>query len=738
MPLRPPAGFVSSFYDPLKNPNAPTVGTASAGDAQASVTFTAPSNVGGSAITNYYAVSNPGQITASSVTSPVTVTGLTNGTSYTFTVWALNSFGPSAYSAASGSVTPSPPYIEDVFNTWLFNAGASFLDQVSVNNGVDYTKGAALTITKTRSVSGVPAWVDTVRGQDYSLWSSSTSAQNYQSTGVINGLTSSGFTWLTGSGQGGATVASWTFREQPKFFDIVTFSTGATLSSNRSISHNLGSAPGFIIVKSTSNDSNWLCYHRSLGQSSYVALQSTNAENTTSQWWTATAPTSTTFNIDETLLLNTNRDYVAYLFAHDAGGFGSAGADNVISCGSVTADGSGNATVNLGYEPQWVLIKSSSETNNWAIIDTMRGLPADGLDRVLNANTSGAESGGGLVNINATGFYANATLSASATYIYIAIRRGPMKTPTTGTSVFSPNLSATTTGTTVTTNFPLDLQIAGYRPGLTPNFGFSDRLRGVSSTSTEVANYLTSTNTAAESTALNFRTLAWSNTGYNQDGYLSGSGSGIYWNFRRAPGFFDVVCYTGTGSNLTLNHNLGVTPELIITKRRNGATYGAVYASSLGVDKFLELFSSSTGGRSAAQTFSGSWLTPTSTTFGVGVTDQNVSAATYVAYLFSTVIGVSKVGSYTGNGSSQTINCGFTGGARFVLIKRTNAAGDWVVFDSARGIVSGNDPFLELNTTAAEQTGEDAVDTDSTGFVVNETTENLNVNGASYIFLAIA
>jgi hypothetical protein len=73
-----------------------------------------------------------------------------------------------------------------------------------------------------------------------------------------------------------------------------------------------------------------------------------------------------------------------------------------------------------------------------------------------------------------------------------------------------------------------------------------------------------------------------------------------------------------------------------------------------------------------------------------------------------------------------------------VLIKRTNAAGDWVVFDSARGIVSGNDPFLELNTTAAEQTGQDAVDTDSTGFVVNETTENLNVNGASYIFLAIA
>jgi len=107
MPLRPPAGFISAFYDPLQVANAPTIGTATGGDSQASVTFTAPSNVGGSAITAYYAVSNPGQITSSAASSPVTVTGLTNGTSYTFTVWALNSFGPSAFSAASGSVTPN-------------------------------------------------------------------------------------------------------------------------------------------------------------------------------------------------------------------------------------------------------------------------------------------------------------------------------------------------------------------------------------------------------------------------------------------------------------------------------------------------------------------------------------------------------------------------------------------------------------------------------------------------------
>lgn len=110
MPLRPPAGFISAFYDPLKNPNAPTIGTATAGEGSASVTFTAPSNVGGSAITLYGAVSTPGGITGTSASSPVSVTGLTNGTAYTFAVWATNSYGPSVYSSASNSVTPVGTY----------------------------------------------------------------------------------------------------------------------------------------------------------------------------------------------------------------------------------------------------------------------------------------------------------------------------------------------------------------------------------------------------------------------------------------------------------------------------------------------------------------------------------------------------------------------------------------------------------------------------------------------------
>jgi hypothetical protein len=95
-----------SFTDPISVPNAPTIGIAIAGNAQASIAFTAPVSDGGSAITGYTAISTPSGITASGASSPLTVTGLTNGTAYTFTVHATNAIGNSTESASSNSVTP--------------------------------------------------------------------------------------------------------------------------------------------------------------------------------------------------------------------------------------------------------------------------------------------------------------------------------------------------------------------------------------------------------------------------------------------------------------------------------------------------------------------------------------------------------------------------------------------------------------------------------------------------------
>ena len=111
--MRYPAGFISAFFNPLKNPDAPTIGTATTTSTTTlTIAFTAPSNVGGSAITSYIATakrtSDGVLFTASGASSPITVTGLT-AVPFTVTVVAVNSYGPSAPSAASNSVTPAIP-----------------------------------------------------------------------------------------------------------------------------------------------------------------------------------------------------------------------------------------------------------------------------------------------------------------------------------------------------------------------------------------------------------------------------------------------------------------------------------------------------------------------------------------------------------------------------------------------------------------------------------------------------
>ena len=132
-----------------KRPGAPTIGTATAGNAQATVTFTAPTDLGIPAvITSYTATSSPGSITGTASSSPITVTGLTNGVSYTFTVTATNATGTSPASAASNSVTPSvPTAVTFIWTKPPTNTSMTFSngDRTATNGGSGYqTAFAAL------------------------------------------------------------------------------------------------------------------------------------------------------------------------------------------------------------------------------------------------------------------------------------------------------------------------------------------------------------------------------------------------------------------------------------------------------------------------------------------------------------------------------------------------------------------------------------------------------------------
>jgi hypothetical protein len=387
------------------------------------------------------------------------------------------------------------------------------------------------------------------------------------------------------------------------------------------------------------------------------------------------------------------------------------------------------------------MIKASSQTSNWVIVDNMRGLPVGADDARLLPNTSDAETTTfNQADISATGFGppsgGSNPYGASQTYIYIAIRRGPMKVPTSGTSVFSPEAFTGNATTRTIGNITTDSLFL--RERASDSWNLSSRLIGSD-------NYLETNSTAAEGTATagtrpSF-TKAQLGVVYNGATKNQSSTDYIDYLFRRAPGFFDVVCYTGTGVARTVAHNLGVVPEMMIVKcRSNGGSsqyFWAVYVAPLGNTANLVL-----SDNSAVDNGNEIWnmTTPTSSVFTVGPYNRGgASGLTYVAYLFATCAGVSKVGSYTGTATTKQIDCGFAAGARFVLIKRTDSTGDWYVWDTARGIVSGNDPYLLLNTTAAEVTSTDYIDTYSAGFEISSTAPAaINASGGTFIFLAIA
>jgi hypothetical protein len=626
--------------------------------------------------------------------------------------------------SASVSAAPAVYYVEDVFSTYLYTGNGS---TQTITNGIDLAGEGGLVWVKIRSF-GNHALTDTVRGGDKTLSTSGTFAE---SSPTVMSFNSDGWNWVSGNfantNANDQSYASWTFRKAAKFFDVVTFNHSNTAAT---YSHNLGSVPGMIIVKNTTSTGLWYVYHRSLGSDKFARFD-TPAATTSISVWDDTNPTATEFTVGNV----GNGTCVAYLFAHNAGGFGDAGTDNVISCGSYTGNGSTNGpTIDLGYEPQWLMIKRTNSTGNWFMEDTMRGMNLTG-SAYLSANLSSDEQvfpTTPTIAPNATGFQVVSSgtgyNASGSTYIYIAIRRGPMKVPTDGTEVFAVDTDGSTlnNGVAFTSGWPVDYALLKEGSNSTDGWYAMSRLQGN-------GNYLQTNNINAEASGIAYGTFD------HNTGWFSTPNASYSWMFRRAPGFFDVVAYTGTGSGVrNIAHNLQADPSMLWLKRRNGSSpYGDWYVQTTGIaaSQYLTL-----NVVDAKTTSPDAWDSTyaASTVFTVGP-DNNVSTFTYVAYLFATLAGVSKVGSYTGTGTTLSIDCGFTAGARFVLIKRTDSTGDWYVWDTARGIVSGDDPYLLLNSSDAEVTNTDYIDPLSSGFQISSTAPAaINASGGSFIFLAIA
>src|SRR3990167_715245 len=620
--------------------------------------------------------------------------------------------------AAGGSAAPL--YVDDVFSAYTYTGNGS---TQAIVNGIDLAGEGGLTWFKGRDVAAGHMLFDTSRWVSKYLISNLTNAEGTSGAGErLTSFNSDGFTLGTDPGSAinaaSNTYASWTFRNAPDFYhhDVVTKSAGSNATYNFSTITTLG----MVRVKRTDAAGSWYIWHRSLSAGKLLIGETTAAEATLGH---ITVSGNTVTLVNGVIADGT---YLVEAFAHDTS------ADGLIQCGSVTTNVSGNmAPVSLGWEPQYVQWKKVTATSPWDILDSSRAYPTKNSgSSVLSSNTSSAEATG-QTNSHypvATGFtWPDGILDASSTYIYLVIPRSN-KPPTSGTQVYNAIArTGTSAAATVTgVGFAPDSVISGVR-SVNAGARWWDRLRGPSAT-------LYVPGTGAEGA---YTTPV---TSFNMDGISLGTDAdtgGInesprtYINhfFRRAPGFFDEVCATAVSGAFTSNHNLTVSPELVILKPRSEADHWSVYHAA--TDKRLLLNSTGAAVSDTYFTVSASVVSLAAGILG--------TSPTVVAYLFATLAGISKVGSYTGNGSSQTIDCGFSGGARFVLIIRTDSTGDRYIWDTVRGIVAGNDPHTSLNSTAAEVTTDDSIDPDASGFIVNQVVAtDINVNAATYIYLAIA
>jgi hypothetical protein len=620
--------------------------------------------------------------------------------------------------------------VEDVFSTYLHTGNGS---TQTITNNVDLSGEGGLVWIKSRAHSYPHALFDTERGATKQLKSSSSVAERTLST-LLTSFNNNGFSLGSDSDVNGtyspAKYASWTFRKAPKFFDVVTYTGDGT--NNRQIAHDLDATVGMVVVKRLDSTGDFFTWHRTFSDNQNVVLNDTFAVATLQDYLVTTS--STTFTVGSNTDVNANGGtYVAYLWAHNNndGEFGPDSDQDIIKCGSYTGNTTTGPVIDLGFEPQWLLIKPTSYAGDgWFMFDSMRGIATGAEDARIYANNNNSENAfNSYVDLTATGFKpresGGACNSNGENYIYIAIRRGPMAVPESATEVFDVG-DASETGSSAPEyegGFVVDMAIKRTMSASQQNYVF-DRLRG--------GNALVSAFTNSEA-AFGAATFDYMNGYYNGTSTSSTNWSAMW---KRAPNYFDVVAYTGLGTAGSHNHNLLATPEMAWFKARNSSQEWIVYHKDLTAGSHLKLNGSNA--ELTGELTTSFAVSDTQFTFANDFATTNSSSTNYIAYLFASLDGISKVGSYSGSASAQTIDCGFTAGARFVLIKRTDQTGSWVVWDTNRGIVAGNDPYFQLDSSSAPTTTDDYIDPHNSGFTIAGSIGFINTSGGSYIFYAIA
>jgi len=431
--------------------------------------------------------------------------------------------------------------------------------------------------------------------------------------------------------------------------------------------------------------------------------------------------------------------------------FGEDGDQPLVKAGWYEGDGGSGTIINTGFEPQWVLVKKTDSSSNsyWVLADSLRGAgntPGGNFERALFPNDNQTDTGGNYIGMTSRGFKLlggeGSSNSSGNKFIYYAIRRpDPLvaKPPEYGENVFSidnghaVNISNNYMKTTPvfdsasTVDFALLKQVesnAEWYPG-------ARLLQG---------RYFETSSTAAM-TGTNQGWIFNNNYGWNGEMNTFNAANVWSWMFTRHKGF-DFVCYDGWSiSGRTVSHKLDQVPEMMWIKRRSGTEDWAVYHKDLNngtnpANYYLTL--NSTQAEAEGSIYFNNTM-PSKEYFTVGNSNRvNTNGETYCAMLFASVEGISKVGSYTGNGnaSGTQVETGFR--PKFLMIKRIDATESWFVVDSARGFTDGgSDLWVALNSSGTNQS-DPVANPLSNGFQLSSSQARFNASGGRFIYYAHA
>ena len=665
--------------------------------------------------------------------------GHMNADSETYIYWAI-----------AGDAADETPTVAESFSAE--NWGGSDYAKNIMNN---FRAGLVITRAKGEAhhwgwfdiVRGVGKWLATNRVDDQESGSYGPSAYNAKNTEFYGNFSPSNSDYQNETYNGwfikaaentvsnsNGTITSTVSANAAAGFSIVTWSgTG----SAGTLGHGLNAAPKFVIYKSATSNGEWVTWHTSYGGGDkYMYLNQNGAVGTASSFYNGN-PTSTVIYIGNHSDINASgQTCMAYCFT-DISGFSSFG--------SYTGTGS-LQTISTGFTPDFVVVKKTNATGeDWAVFSSYDlGMSLNSFNKTQSQQAFNNPT----MFSQDTGFQvpssSGMTNGSSQSYIYWAMKKNVTQD---NTSQYNFNIK------TYDGNGSANHYIDGFnfRPDLvitkstnaTGQWSWFDTVRGAGNRLDSTAsNSATQNGSTLQSFAFDGFTFGNEAGNNNSETNISfGWRAGRTWlvnnegsitslaNANQNAGF-SIVKYNGTGSNATVGHSLSATPTFIIVKRLNSAQNWAVYHTSIGATKYLEL-----NDPRDEDTASTVWnnTSPTSTVVNFGTSSLgNGSADNYIMYCFHDVSGKRKFGTYTGNGSTQSITgVGFQ--PDFLMIKQTNASNSWRVFNSKSGL-SGKTLFFNL-TSAIDTEGNTVSSFDSDGWTMGSQ-QGVNDGGDTYIYWA--